>query len=630
MASGNFVISTTMSGSVTQTNGYWTTTQDAANNRSFLTAQYFVTKASGFSSTFGTGTFGIVVDGITYQETKSITIPAGPSTTLVYTTPTITINHNADGSRSVGISVLGYIPGTTWTSTSGSTTAVLDKYNVTPPPVWSTTSPLPTATVGTSYSTTVTASPVTSYSLVSQSGQTGGLTVSGNTISGTPTTAGVATFTIRANNSGLTADRTFNIPINPPSNVDRVVRMGMWTSTGTNFTSSTNFTLPTTGDNLKRANITPRPVFSGTQYWVGFSIISPRFFAPADSGVGWGLTSAASGSRGDATLFSTSSNFTNQNSAGQGGLAYRLYYDVLPTQPLNLAAVVSGEEDLNVTLTWDEVASDGGQPVTSYRIQQSQDNVTWTTIAASTGSDFRAFNTGQLTPGIRYYYRVAAINAVAIAHGTDYSGPYSAFAEVLIPGAEPGNAQSLLTATVTNPEPNPVIFSDFGPGIRFTKIDVQYGSEYLYNEIEASTEDTFAETQIVEAPDSKQLYGVRSYSITNLLNSTDQGALEVAKDYLTYYFQPELRVQSITVDLSNLTIEERLRVLGLEIDDYISVSFTPNSIGDPKITSGLVTGISHRITITTHEVELRLRTERNLFTLDSDSKGILNLNLLGP
>jgi hypothetical protein len=89
-------------------------------------------------------------------------------------------------------------------------------------------------------------------------------------------------------------------------------------------------------------------------------------------------------------------------------------------------------------------------------------------------------------------------------------------------------------------------------------------------------------------------------------------------------------VQSITVDLSNLTIEEKLQVLALEIDSFISVSFTPNGVGDPKIASGLVTGIAHRISITTHEVELRLRNERNLFTLDSDSKGILDVNILGP
>jgi hypothetical protein len=316
--------------------------------------------------------------------------------------------------------------------------------------------------------------------------------------------------------------------------------------------------------------------------------------------------------------------------AGQGGQAYTLYYDVLPTQPLNLAGVVTGPEDANVTLTWDEVASDGGQPVTAYRLQQSQDNVNWSTLSANTASAFRTFTTSQLTPGIRYYFRVAAINAVAIAHGTDYSGPYSATVDVLIPGASEGNAQSFLTATVANPDPQPVAFSDFGLGIRFTAIDVQYGSEFLYTEIEASTQDAFAEIQITDAPLSKALYGVRSYSITNLLNSTDQGAFEVAKDYLTYYYEPELRVQSITVDLSNLTVAQKLQVLGLEIDSFITVSFTPNGVGDPKVASGLVTGISHRITLTSHEVELRLRNERNLFTLNSDSKGILDVNVLGP
>jgi hypothetical protein len=295
-----------------------------------------------------------------------------------------------------------------------------------------------------------------------------------------------------------------------------------------------------------------------------------------------------------------------------------------------LAAVITGAEDTNVTLTWDEVSSDGGQAVSGYRIQQSQDNVTWTTLVSDSASTTRGYTTTKLTPGIRYYFRVAAINAVAIAHGTDYSGPYSAVANILIPGATAGNAQSFLTATVDNPNPEAVNFTDFGLGIRFTQIDVQYGSEYLYNEIEASTQDAFAEIQVTEAPQSKVLYGVRSYSITNLLNSTDAGALEVAKDYLTYYYQPELRVQSITVDLSNLTIEQKLQVLALEIDSLISVSFTPNGVGDPKIASGLVTGISHRITLTSHEVELRLRNERNIFTLDSDSKGILDVNTLGP
>ena len=408
-----------------------------------------------------------------------------------------------------------------------------------------------------------------------------------------------------------------------------VVRVGMWSSTGTNFVSSSNYTLPDNSTTLRKLSIGSRPVFSGTQYWVGAVSIDP-VIEGFNLGYGWGIISGTATGKLDRTPFATSSNFVDQGLAGPGALAYVLYYDVLPTQPLGLAGSVSGPSDNNITLTWDEVASDGGQAVSGYRIQQSQDNITWTTIASNTASLTRSFTTGELIPGVRYYFRVAAINAVAIAHGTDYSGPYSTAADVLIPGAVAGNAQSFLTATVANPDPQPLPFSDFGPGIRFTKIDVQYGSEFLFNEITAITQDDAAVLQSTDAPQSKALYGVRSYSITNLLNSTDLGAFEVAKDYLTYYYQPELRVQSITVDLSNLTIEQKLQVLGLEIDSFITVSFTPNGVGDPKVASGLVTGISHRITLTSHEVELRLRNERNLFTLNSDSKGILNVNTLGP
>ena len=414
---------------------------------------------------------------------------------------------------------------------------------------------------------------------------------------------------------------------------DRVVRLGMWTSTGTNFTSSTDFTLPSAGGNTeKRASITPRPVFSGTQYWVGFAIVNPVFNAPADFGVGWGVGVGGDTGRRDTTPFGTSNNFLAQfGIAGPGGgpLPYRLYYDVLPTAPLGLAGVVSGPSDNNITLTWDEVASDGGQAVSGYRIQISTDNSTWTTLVANTNSTSRTYTTSELAFGFTYYFRVAAINLVALTAGSDYSGPYSNVVSSLVASVA-GNGQSFLTATVDNPDPEPLTFTDFGPGIRFTAIDVQYGAEYLYNEIQATTQDSLAQLQTTEAPQSKALYGVRTYSLNNLLNSTDLEAFEVAKDYLTYYYQPELRVQSITVDLSNLTTEEKLQVLGLEIDSFISVSFTPNNIGDPKITSGLVTGIAHRITLTTHEVELRLRNERNLFTLDSDSKGILDVNILGP
>ena len=404
-------------------------------------------------------------------------------------------------------------------------------------------------------------------------------------------------------------------------------RFAMWSSSGTGgaysglFTLTTSDTPPLTTASLSRA------VFAGTGYWIGFTkTTTAQYTWGVDQGFGYSIYQ--DNANAGATDDFTASSLITPAPGSNGSLVFSVTYDTLPVAPGTPTASSTGT---SATITWTAPADNGGQAVTSYRIQRSTDNINFSTIVASTGNTLLTYTDINLTPGTTYYYRVAAINAVAVAHGSDYSGPYSASVEIMpdFP-ASPGNAESLLTVTVTNPEPIPVEFTDAGPGIRFTKIDVSYGSEFLYNEVEGTTQDPFSEIQIASAPGSKQLYGVRSYSITNLLNSTDEGALEVATDLLTYYYEPTLRVDSITVDLSNLSLEERILVLDLEIDDYISVSFTPNKVGDPKITAGLITGISHRITITSHEIEFRLRNERNMFILDSETKGILNQNILGP
>lgn len=426
------------------------------------------------------------------------------------------------------------------------------------------------------------------------------------------------------------------LKVNGRNTSSATTRFGLWSSTGTNGYFSDIFTLPRQDSiaTLSTRTITDRPVFSGTQYWVGFLKLDLVSYL-------WGISGGTALIREDNVNSGDLSNFVNSDGVGSAGsLIWQLYYDVLPTAPQSASATASGT---SITFSWSAPASNGGRSITSYRVQRSTNNQTFTTIRNTASTSIVDAN---LTPGVTYFYRVAAINAVATAHGSDYTGPYSntgsAITPLPIPDPDPtpptpvviaataGNAVSILTATVANPIPAPVLFSDFGPGIRFTQIQVQYGSENLYNEVEATTQDPFAEIQVAEAPQSKQFYGVRTYTISSLLNATDAGAFDVAKDYLTYYYEPELRVEAITVDLSNLTTEEKLQVLGLEIDDYISVSFTPNGIGDPKIQSGLVTGISHNISITSHEIQLRLRSERNLFTLDSDSKGILDVNILGP
>ena len=125
-----------------------------------------------------------------------------------------------------------------------------------PTPSWSTGTDLSAATRGSFYSATVTASPVTSYSAIGSSGQTGGLSASGNVISGTPNTVGTASFTIRADNSGSIADRTFTFTVNPalPSFADGSVnssaRVGIAYSDAVSASETTSYSVVAAPNNL--------------------------------------------------------------------------------------------------------------------------------------------------------------------------------------------------------------------------------------------------------------------------------------------------------------------------------------------------------------------------------------------
>jgi hypothetical protein len=96
-----------------------------------------------------------------------------------------------------------------------------------PLPEFTTVSPLPIAIRGSSYSVTIAAidTDANGYSLQSGSLPLGLTLASNGVISGTPTTLGVASFTIRASNSLGNTDKVFSLTVNPPAPVftDQVI-----------------------------------------------------------------------------------------------------------------------------------------------------------------------------------------------------------------------------------------------------------------------------------------------------------------------------------------------------------------------------------------------------------------------
>ncbi len=130
----------------------------------------------------------------------------------------------------------------------------------------------------------------------------------------------------------------------------------------------------------------------------------------------------------------------NQNESGKDGIGdvpyvidsnsqddYPLMYPIgiVPSAPLNLQAAW---DDSYVNISWEQPLSDGGFPVTKYRIYRGTTSGGETYLAENPW--FRYFNDTTVVNGVRYYYRVSAVNGVG-------EGPQSNEA-ASIPTAVPG------------------------------------------------------------------------------------------------------------------------------------------------------------------------------------------------
>ena len=120
----------------------------------------------------------------------------------------------------------------------------------------------------------------------------------------------------------------------------------------------------------------------------------------------------------------------------------------VPGAPTRLTATASG--NTRIDLSWSAPASNGGSPITGYRIEVSPDGITnWTDRVANTNSTTTTYADTGLAPGTTRHYRVSAITANGTAaasntaNATTDSGDY--------PKTPPG-APEPLTATAGDGE----------------------------------------------------------------------------------------------------------------------------------------------------------------------------------
>ena len=174
-----------------------------------------------------------------------------------------------------------------------------------------------------------------------------------------------------------------------------------------------------------------------------------------------------------------------------------------------------------------------------------------------------------------------------------------------------------------------VTFSDSptGPEIPFSDITVVYGTELLFNRIEANPLGDVKE--IASDLQSETAYGISTLNLTDLLNEDPLEVEAMVQYLLSIYKEPEYRFDKITVAMHKLAPASQDLVLALELSDIVSAEFTPSKLPPAIQEFSTIIGISHEIDVAEHFVTFSLgSTLGNPLILDNDVLGVLDVGTL--
>lgn len=171
---------------------------------------------------------------------------------------------------------------------------------------------------------------------------------------------------------------------------------------------------------------------------------------------------------------------------------------------------------------------------------------------------------------------------------------------------------------------NPTVLG--GTGIPISSVQIDYGTEQLYNDVTISREN--GGTAVVTDSTSQTAYGISEFSKSGLLfdNDTD---LDTLADYLlTRYKDPVYRIQQVSVLMDGLGTADRAAVAALDIAAPLQVTFTP-AVGSAITQYATLDRIEHTISPASHVVTLSMSQAQPSFVLDSSLFGILDTDRLG-
>jgi hypothetical protein len=166
--------------------------------------------------------------------------------------------------------------------------------------------------------------------------------------------------------------------------------------------------------------------------------------------------------------------------------------------------------------------------------------------------------------------------------------------------------------SVTSPGGSP------GSAIPFNAISISYGTELLYNRAVITNVGGNPQTQ--QNASSIAEYGVVSLELNGLLVDTEEAADALAAFLVRKYADPELRVDTLSVELAGLPAGEQLAVLDLELADVVRVEYQPNGVGVPIVRDVQIIGVRHDVRPGSHIVGFQFAsTDTAAFVFGGDS-----------
>jgi len=167
-------------------------------------------------------------------------------------------------------------------------------------------------------------------------------------------------------------------------------------------------------------------------------------------------------------------------------------------------------------------------------------------------------------------------------------------------------------------------------GIPFSDIGVEYGVEEMANQVSVTYYGGTAIAGTATARDELSIgqYGTLDENYDTLLSSASD-AQSLADWQVGLFAQPRYRVDRITVALDGLTTVNQQSVLAVELGNVVTVTWTPNNVGDALTQLVTIDGIDFSANPSSRRISFTMSETTAAFILDDLVFGVLGNNLLG-